>query len=135
MIGNLFKGSENYAPIPLRIIIGIGFILHGLSKFTGGLDKFQGFLTSLNVPAAGFFATLVAIIELLGGIFILAGFMTRYAAIATGLVIVFAIILVKGKMGFLSGYELDMLYLAGCVSLLITGGGAISVDNLFHREN
>ncbi|MFH1916461.1 MAG: DoxX family protein [Nanoarchaeota archaeon] len=135
MIGNLFKGSEKYAPIPLRIIIGIGFILHGLSKFTGGLDKFQGFLTSLNVPAAGFFATLVAIVELLGGIFILAGFMTRYAAIGIGIVMVFAIILAKAKAGFLGGYELDMLYLAGAISLLITGGGAISVDNLFHREN
>lgn len=136
MLGNWFKHAGKYAPIPLRIVLGIAFILHGLGKFgaSPGLENFGKMLAGVGVPAAAVVAFIVASIELVGGIFLLAGFLTRYAALLIGLVMVFAIVLVKRNMGFIGGYELDLAFLAGAISLLMTGGGSISIDGLFKKD-
>ncbi|MYE06245.1 MAG: DoxX family protein, partial [Chloroflexi bacterium] len=68
-------GSEvlEWAPIPLRIALGIIFIDAGLGKFRRGIDGFSGWLESLGVPFPRLAGPGVATIELGGGILLLAG--------------------------------------------------------------
>ena len=56
-----------WAPIPLRLIVGLGFIEHGLAKLSKGPDAFAAILHALAVPAPHFMAWVTVVTELLGG--------------------------------------------------------------------
>src|SRR5690242_19310219 len=62
-----------YWPLPLRILRGIAFLYHGLQKLGGGHAAFAGMLQQIGFPAAGFFSWVAALVEVLGGIALIAG--------------------------------------------------------------
>ena len=88
----------------IRVILGVIFLAHGLDKFQSGIGNIEGFFASLGIPA--FMATVVAIIEIVGGIALIIGLGTRIASLVLGVVLVVAIFQAKLGMGFLGGYEL-----------------------------
>ncbi|WP_433748181.1 DoxX family protein [Paenibacillus amylolyticus] len=115
-----------------RIMIGLIFVLHGWSKFEGGISGTVGFFESIGIP--GFLASVVAIIELVGGAAMILGLGTRvFAAL---FVIVMGGVLLTAKAGepFMSGTEFDYLLLAGSLTLLFTGSRFLAVDYLFSRQ-
>ncbi|MGN7414986.1 DoxX family protein [Paenibacillus sp. SAF-068] len=115
-----------------RIMIGLIFVLHGWSKFEGGISGTVGFFESIGIP--GFLASVVAIIELVGGAAMILGLGTRvFAAL---FVIVMGGVLLTAKVGepFMSGTEFDYLLLAGSLTLLFTGSRFLAVDYLFSRQ-
>jgi uncharacterized membrane protein YphA (DoxX/SURF4 family) len=56
-----------WAPIPLRLIVGYGFMAHGLAKLSRGPDAFANILHALGVPAAHFMAWVTILTEVFGG--------------------------------------------------------------------
>ena len=62
-----------WASIPLRLIVGFGFMEHGFAKLSKGPDAFAGILHALAVPAPHFMARASILTELLGGLAILLG--------------------------------------------------------------
>ncbi|MEK4665032.1 DoxX family protein [Priestia sp. FSL H7-0729] len=115
-----------------RIMIGLIFVLHGWSKFEGGISGTVGFFESIGIP--GFLASVVAIIELVGGAAMILGLGTRvFAAL---FVIVMGGVLLTAKVGepFMGGTELDYLLLAGSLTLLFTGSRFLAVDYMFSRQ-
>ena len=80
-------------------------------------------------------ATVVAIIEIVGGIALIIGLGTRIASLVLGVVLVVAIFQAKLGMGFLGGYELDIALLAMAVHLVLSGSSLLSVDSLFGKKN
>ncbi|WP_264740801.1 DoxX family protein [Cytobacillus firmus] len=115
----------------LRIVLGISFFIHGLSKFQGGIENTVGWFSSIGLP--GFLAYGVALIEVVGGIALVLGLFTRIVAIIFVLLMVGAVIKVKLAAGFLgngqmAGYELDLAFLAMAVSIAITGSKAYALD-------
>jgi hypothetical protein len=62
-----------WAPIPLRLIVGFGFIQHGFAKLSKGPDTFAAILHALAVPAPHFVVWITILTELLGGLAILLG--------------------------------------------------------------
>ena len=116
---------REWAPTLLRIVVGTLFFLHGTSKLTGW-DGWSGMITgTLGLPV--FFAHLVAWTEIIGGALLVPGFLTRYAAIPLGIIMIVAISAVKAPSGFMNG-ELDYTFLAVLISLLITGPGRMAID-------
>ena len=121
-----------FAPLPLRIIAGVGFMIHGLPKILH-IGKTQGSFMNMGLPSD--LAILVWLLEFIGGLVILLGFLTRIAAGLLAIEMIGAILLVKLSKGFIDGFELDLLYLAIMISLLITGPGFLSIErNLLKRE-
>ncbi|MBS0234534.1 MAG: DoxX family protein [Proteobacteria bacterium] len=130
--------------LPLRLIIGFGFIEHGYAKLARGWENFAGILHALGMPFADLLALATIAVEIVGGALILIGAFVPLAAIAMGIVLLVAIFSVHLPNGFSSiklqsfdasgahfgqpGYETDLLYLAGLVALCIGGAGPLSID-------
>jgi putative oxidoreductase len=80
-------------------------------------------------------AVIIGLLEFIGGLAILLGIFTRIAAILLAINMIGAILLVKLSKGFIGGFELDLLYLAIMISLILTGPGSISIEkNILKRE-
>ncbi len=141
MLSRLDVGS-GVAMSALRVVTGALLAWHGYRKFTDGLDGFEGFLQFLELPAPGFLAVVVALVELLGGIALMLGLLTR--PVAAILVVHFALILFWVKLvkldpvllvgGEQPGVELDILYLAASTFFLAAGPGPIALDRMLGLE-
>ncbi len=98
-----------------------------------GLPGTQGFFGNIGLPPE--LAIVIALLEVVGGFAVLFGILTRVAA---GLIIIEMIgttLKVKLSKGFIGGFELDLLIMAICISLLITGPGRISIEyDVLKRE-
>jgi putative oxidoreductase len=81
---------------------------------------------------------LVAWGELVGGVVLLLGFLTRWAALALILIQVGAICMVTGARGFAptgeTGYEYNVALVAMCLALVVLGGGTLALNRLFWRS-
>ena len=126
------KTVYNFAPLPLRIIAGIGFMMHGLPKLLD-ISNTQNSFTNMGLPPE--LAIIIGLLEFIGGLAILLGVFTRIAAGLLAIDMIGAILLVKLSKGFIDGYELDLLYLAIMISLMLTGPGNLSIEkNVLKRE-
>ena len=141
----MFKKSQQLAPLALRLIIGYGSIAHGWAKLSRGAGGFEKLLTFLHVPFPHLMAWVVPLTEVTFGFAILIGLFISITAIPMILVTLTAMLTVHLKYGFSSiktiglsangplfgqpGYEVDLLYIAGLITLIIIGSGAFSVDS------
>ena len=127
------RSYEAYAPVVLRVVLGIIMAAHGWSKLSGGPGTgFASMLENQGLFAPVALAWLVTLVELVGGIALIVGLLTRISAVLISAVLVVAIILVKSDMGLIAqggaGAELDLAILAGLIALVILGPGPLSVD-------
>lgn len=121
-----------FSPLPLRIIAGIAFILHGLPKLSG-IDKTSGFFGSIGLPPE--LALPIALLEIIGGFALIVGIVTRIASILFIIEMIGAILAAKISKGFVGGYELELLLMFISISLLISGPGRISIEReILKRE-
>ncbi len=121
-----FKG---FAPVILRVVTGVVFVVHGYGKLFGGMEQFTAFVTgNLKLPAA--LAWVAAGIEFFGGTALILGLLTRLAALGIALVMAVAISKVHWAAGLTAegGYEYPLTLLCVAVSLMLTGGGPLSLD-------
>ena len=129
------------APLAVRIIVGIIMLAHGWQKLTEmGPGNFGGqMLAGLGVPLPVFMGYVVTFIEIIGGILLIIGFLSRLAALLLTIDLVVAVLLVKVNVGFLSGSsgtgaELDLALIAGFLVILFAGPGRLSVDHAMGLE-
>ncbi len=120
----------NWALLALRIAVGVIFIVHGLQK--QAMWKMQ---PTAQLPAPMIrLLRFLSIVEPLGGAAMIAGFLTRPAAIGLAIIMIGAINLKAREMhrGFTGdgGWELDFMVLAANVALLLLGAGAWSLDGV-----
>lgn len=121
-----------FGPLPIRILVGVTLIAHGLPKFYD-MPGTQGFFGSLGLP--GELAVAIALLEVVVGIVIIVGLLTRIAAGLVVLEMIGITLHVKISKGFVGGYELDLLIMAICISLFVTGPGRISLEyDVLKRE-
>src|SRR5215813_11503689 len=139
-----------WAPLPLRLIVGFGFMQHGFAKLSRGSDAFATILHALGVPAPHFMAVFTILIELLGGLAVILGAFVTLVSLPMAALLVVAIFTVHLPYGFSSikllavtpagaqfgpvGYECNLLYLACLVALVIGGSGPLSVDDWAWRR-
>jgi putative oxidoreductase len=122
-------------PLLLRTILGAIFIAHGFGKVSGDIDGFARLVARLGFPLPHLFAWVAALSEFLGGICVLIGLFTRYAALALAIVMSVAVTQVHLHEGLIGGYEFPLALLGVAVSLMLSGAGPLSFDkNVLHRD-
>ena len=112
-------------PLSLRIVAGSVFLLHGIAKFQNISDTTR-FFSEIGLPLE--LVIPIALLELVGGMMLLLGILTRITASLFVAEMAGSILAVKLSKGFFGGYEIDLLLLAIFVSLLLTGAGRISLE-------
>jgi putative oxidoreductase len=132
--------------LPLRLIVGYGFMEHGYAKLARGPETFAAILTALHMPFAIVLAWATILTELIGGLAVLVGAFIPLASLPMAAVLVVAIVTVHLPNGFSSikleaitpsgahfgqpGYETDLLYLAGLAALVLGGSGPWALDRV-----
>src|SRR3954447_817379 len=128
-----YEKLAQYGPLPIRILAGISFIIHGLPKLSNIAGTEHFFANMVGLPAL--MALPVGLLEVIGGIALLVGILTRLASIMFIIEMIGSTITAKLSKGFVGGYEVDLLLLAISISLLLTGPGRISIEwNVLKRE-
>jgi putative oxidoreductase len=139
-----------WAPVPLRLIVGYGFMQHGVAKLSRGPEAFAAILHAIGVPAPHLMAWLTIVTELIGGLAVLVGAFVSLASLPMAALLFVAIFTVHLPYGFSSiklmsvtagraqfgppGYEVDLLYLACLAALVFAGSGPISIDGHLRKE-
>lgn len=122
----------NTALTVLRVIVGFIFAAHGWQKFAEfTIAGTQAAFGKMGVPAADVVAPIVATIELVGGIALIAGVLTRVFAALLALDMLGALLLVHAPAGLFAdkgGYELVLALAAAAAAVALTGAGRISID-------
>jgi putative oxidoreductase len=139
-----------WAPIPLRLIVGYGFMEHGFAKLARGLDAFPAILQAIGVPAPHLMGWLTIFVEIVGGLAVLSGAFVPLASIPMAAVLLVAIFTVHLPYGFSSiklqavtaagaqfgppGFETSLLYLACLAALVLGGSGPLAIDGFLARR-
>ena len=136
----LFKSNDGYSDLPLRLGLGTVFVAHGAQKLFGwfggyGLEATGQWLDSIGLSPGWLMALLAGGGEFFGGLLIIAGLMTRLAALSAAITMLVAIVSVHLANGFFmsnNGYEYAFALLTMTAALIIRGAGSVSLDRLFN---
>jgi putative oxidoreductase len=132
--------------LPLRLIVGYGFMEHGFAKLAKGPDAFANILLAMGVPHPHFMAWATVLVEILGGVAMILGAFVTLASLPMAAVLLVAMFTVHLPYGFSSiklkavtaagaqfgppGYEVNLLYLACLVAIVLGGPGPLAIDDL-----
>jgi putative oxidoreductase len=150
MLEFLYGGRwRRWVPIPIRLILGVGFMVHGWAKWSRGPAAFAELLKQAHVPLPLVNAWLVTLLEIFGGLALLTGAFVTIISIPLILSMLGAMFTVNIKYGFSAvktigltpegpqfgppGYEINLLYIACLVALILGGAGPLSIDALRTR--
>ena len=142
--GRRWDAAARWAPVPLRLIVGYGFMEHGFAKLARGPEAFATILHAIGVPAPHLMAWSTILIEVLGGLAVILGAFVTLVSVPMAVVLLVAIFTVHLPYGFSSiklmavtaagaqfgppGYETDVLFLACLAALVLGGSGPLAVD-------
>jgi putative oxidoreductase len=137
----MLKKWSQWAPIPIRIVLGLGLAYHGFPKLFSALGQasFISMLQSMGVPAPGLMVWVIGILEFGGGLLLFLGAFTEIVAavIVVEIIINLGVALIRG--GFpqplpgqqpLPGVEVSLVYMAGLLAIMLTGAGVYSIDRM-----
>lgn len=124
----------------LRVIAGFLFAAHGWQKFNEfTIAGTQAAFTQMGVPAAQAVAPVVATLELVGGVALILGVLTRVFAVLLALDMLGALFMVHASAGVFvatGGYELVLILAAAAAAVALVGAGTFSADRaLFGRTD
>jgi putative oxidoreductase len=139
----------DWAPLPLRLVIGFGFAYHGAPKIFSGQEhqNFVGLLDSIGVPLSGLMSWLVGILEFFGGLALMVGVLVAPVALLLTVNMLVALFTVHISQGFnflhitgmseagqlqfgMPGFEVNLLYIGGLIALALSGAGAASIERM-----
>lgn len=139
--------ARQWALLPLRLIIGFGFTAHGWAKWSRGPANFGKLLQQIGAPFATATAWMVTLLEVVGGLAILAGVVVAMVSIPLIVSMLVAMFTVHVRYGFSAintigltpsgpvfgppGYEINLLYIAALLALILAGPSMLSIDRWF----
>lgn len=157
-LGPVYDRLSAFGGFALRVVAGGIMIPHGYEHFFGretlpewftgvepqavphfgaGLEPFTGFLTSQGYEPAHFWALLITAVQFLGGMLLVLGLLTRFAAAGIAIFLFVSIFQVAGEFGYwgnAGGWEMPLLWCVAALTFVFRGGGRYSVDHMIGRE-
>lgn len=132
--------SSAPAAVVIRLAVGVVFFSEGIQKFLFPEPLGIGRFAKIGIPAPHVMAPFVGVVEIVFGLLVIVGLLTRLAAIPLLIDILVAIATTKVPMLMKDGFwkmaheaRTDYAMLLGLVFLLIVGGGAASIDSRLVR--
>jgi putative oxidoreductase len=141
---DIFGTFPSRSLLIVRVVLGVIFFAHGAQKVFGwfGGPGLRGtidyFKQSLGIPPAA--TVLAALIECLGGLAMIVGFLVRPTAVGLIVVMLVAIAKVHWAHGFFlnwslepgkgHGFEMNLALIGMALALLVGGAGVLSIDRL-----
>ena len=125
---------QPWGALALRIVLGVAMIYHGYGKVVPGslhgnvtapIEHYSGFVASMGLPR--WLGYVSALTEFVGGILVLVGLLTRFAALLITINMAFAIALVTRHHGY-AGSEEPLALLVIALMLLFYGAGVLAID-------
>lgn len=137
LIQRILSSNAGFATLALRIPVGIIFAAHGAQKLFGwfggyGLEGTGQWMASIGLQPGYLMALMAGSAEFFGGLALLIGLLVRPAAVVLAfamLVAIFSVHIGNGLFMSNNGYEFGLALLAVSVSLAISGGGRLALDN------
>ncbi|MPM89430.1 putative oxidoreductase MhqP [bioreactor metagenome] len=137
LIQRILSSNAGIATLALRIPVGIIFAAHGAQKLFGwfggyGLEGTGQWMASIGLQPGYLMALMAGSAEFFGGLALLIGLLVRPAAVVLAfamLVAIFSVHIGNGLFMSNNGYEFGLALLAISVSLAISGGGRLALDN------
>jgi putative oxidoreductase len=139
-----------WAVLPLRLVVGYGFLAHGAVKWNRSPAGFAKLLHQIGVPLPLPTAYLVTLVEVFGGVALLLGAFVALVSIPLIASMLVAMVTVQLRYGFSSvntigltpsgpvfgppGYEINLLYIAALIALTLAGPGPWSLDRWRSRR-
>src|SRR5215471_9865032 len=140
---------RQWAPLPLRLVIGYGFLAHGWAKLSRGPAGFARLLEQIGAPLPEATAWVSTLTEVLGGLAILAGAFVAAVSVPLIVMMLVAMFTVHLRYGFSAintigltadgpqfgppGIEVNLLYIAGLLALILGGASPLSIAGLLAR--
>ncbi|MBO2674590.1 DoxX family protein [Shewanella algae] len=142
LIIKLLRTDAGFAPLALRLPIGITFMAHGAQKLFGwfggyGLEGTGQWMASIGLTPGYLMALMAGSSEFFGGLLLIIGLLIRPTSAVLAFTMLMAIVTVHLDNGlFMSnnGYEFGLALLAATVSLGISGAGKLSIDSMIARK-
>lgn len=137
-IKNILTSDNNFSALPLRLVAGIIFTAHGAQKlfawFGGyGLDGTGQWMESIGLAPGYLMALMAGSAEFFGGLLLILGLLTRPTALVlavTMIVAIFSTHIGNGLFMSNNGYEFALSLFAISMSVMLQGGGKLSIDRL-----
>jgi putative oxidoreductase len=134
--------NTGFSAFALRIPVGLTFMAHGAQKlfawFGGyGLEGTGQWMASIGLEPGYTMALMAGSAEFFGGLALVFGLLVRPAALVlalTMLVAIFSVHLANGLFMSNNGYEYALALFAVTVSLLVSGAGNLSIDNIIAKK-
>ena len=134
---------SRWSVVPLRLAVGVGFVVHGYAKWHRGPANFARLLDQIGVPLPLVSAWLVTGVELLGGLALVLGLAVTLVTLPLIASMLVAMLTVQLPYGFSSvntigltpqgpvfgppGYEINLLYIAALLAISVLGPGPLSI--------
>jgi putative oxidoreductase len=142
--------APRWGLVPLRLVVGFGFLAHGWAKWSRGPSGFARLLAHIGAPVPQLTAWVVTLTEIFGGLAFMAGALVTIVSIPLIISMLVAMFTVQLRFGFSSvntigltpsgpvfgppGYEINLLYIGALVALALAGPSAWSVDEWLGRR-
>ena len=146
MLDKLFQTDANWVVTIARIVLGVVIFAHGAQKMLGwfggyGFSGTMGFFTkTLGIPAPLAFLAICA--EFFGGLGLILGLLSRFAALGIGVNMLVAVAMFHWQFGLFAnwsgtqkgeGFEFHLMVLAIVLAIIVRGAGALSLDRAIDR--
>jgi putative oxidoreductase len=132
VLARIVSWAEPYSVLPLRIVVGLIFIGHGgHTLFVAGFSGGERVASQLGLRPPDVWGVLIILVEFIGGLGILLGILTRWAALLLTIEVVLTILRVQGLRGLLTSpasYQSSLMLAAACLTLLVTGAKKPAID-------
>ena len=125
----ILDNMQPFGLLVLRVVLGVTMAAHGWMKVDGGMPAFKGFLVTIGIP--GWMGYLAAYGELIGGILLVIGLLTRFAGLTILIIMVVAIVKVTWRNGLIGpqGFELPLALGTMAFTVMLFGAGPISLES------
>ena len=140
MLKRIINSDDSNTTILIRLMVGAVFLSEGIQKFLFPAIRGAGRFEKIGLPSPEFLGSFVGIFEIVCGILILIGLLTRLASIPTLIIMLVAIATTKSGVFInevfwvmMHGSRTDWAMLLGSLFLIVKGSGKYSID--YYLEN